>query len=1464
MTPDPDAISTFHVDGDVTIRTGLAAPPGARAAQQSPPPGDVQIAGRVADARTGTGIPGLTVAGMVGTADAEPWKSLGQSQTDARGEFRIRFDDGADGEARRLLSELQHLPGTRLRMRVQTADHVTLLESEPVVAVGGRVQVALTVELPRRRVTRAAWKDLGRSLASGSGRLSDAVRTLSARSSLEALSMLAELEQAFVDPSGTVERVLGEVPTLQQLHDPEVVDALQSDVARRQDPELAAAVQELLAKAASFIDLAEVDWAIDTGMLSRGDLGGAIEKNIDKYRPGQVIPVLRDDLGRYRDYLRAIWTTNAAKIVYIAPHQLTEAQALDQLTTRFHQDFETGDDSPVPVAEAQLPIVTAILLAPTGRGFGFGIAAAALPARGSQSADQYRDALVAASGLTVEEFGLRYRLDFRRPASAVSSPVQENIRTLQAFFRDGFESGPDPEHVDPDVHDQPIIPDKIQGDAPFFLYYDEWVRQQQPFYPENHFDVRRALPVDIVDQSRVQLANLAAGKIASQVANVASWKFCQDVLAVADTLEVAHSHFYAGEYALALVSYRAAQGLADTAMQDGVLQSLSMTGIYNTRKNRPLASIKDVPAFTDPPELSAGGFEYSDDPSLWAVPHMALRLAYYSVATIPICLGDTELALGDYEHAIYSFAQATRFEVGIARETDSAGYRPVYLGDFELYWRGDKPYTVLLSGTNAAHDEDDSMYDQYYDTSYRSPREQFISDWAAKITNLAEQRYGRLRQSNAMLEWADALYRMDEPTSMARARELYKGALFLHGHTPPIQPAWPHHGPSFGPGGFFLHQTENPALASVTARALRGIFQIDNGLNYYGESDEVVPILRYRPLKDGADRTAAMARGAQQDFLQYTEHVEAAMTARMQLSNFLQKAKLQSSIADEQTGIAKHDVVVAQDQVAAVQAAIKAKQDEIAAHDSLFGQIGDAIAGVSSLAKGIPGDTTSAVGAGVTSEATGEEMVGDGVLGLGAGASVMTGIGIFAVVGYITLSGMADADNKRSADLSTLADKALPAAQAVVEARQRAVTIAGYQKQIAQADVDLAQALLAFEQNRTLNQNFWLQLAQVAKRTLRRYLELGAREAWLAERALAYEQDRSLNIVRMDYFPAPLQGVTGADLMQADLAELDAARVEGTKRTVPVRRTLSLAREFPLQYALLRATGRCAFRTEESFFKLAYPGTSAYRIRAVSAVVQQRELVQPMRGSLINRGVSISRPGRPGEHLLVRPAESLPLSEFRLQSDATVFGLPDETLLTFEGSGIETFWELAFPSAANPSGLDNLVDVVLTFDLFCEFSSDQYEADLAAQPTTSRSWILVSGARYQKAGMAALTGAGANVDLVFDLPKLGLLPPGQKNRKITNVALAVVAKHPLDVAAKLKTITPASTVAVQISHGLALSSLPPSPVTPPLPSSPLNALAGADPDQPFTVSISKAANADVDFASVNDIVLALEYTADLF
>jgi hypothetical protein len=260
--------------------------------------------------------------------------------------------------------------------------------------------------------------------------------------------------------------------------------------------------------------------------------------------------------------------------------------------------------------------------------------------------------------------------------------------------------------------------------------------------------------------------------------------------------------------------------------------------------------------------------------------------------------------------------------------------------------------------------------------------------------------------------------------------------------------------------------------------------------------------------------------------------------------------------------------------------------------------------------------------------------------------------------------------------------------------------------------------------------------------------------------------------------------------------------------------------------------------------------------------VQQTNMTQPLRGTLVNFGVSISKPQQPDEHLLVRPADALPISEFRLEQDMALYGLPGETLLTFEGSSAESFWELEFPAAANAGGLDGLADVLLTFDLFAEFAPDRYVSDLAALPTKMRKWVLVSGAQYDPAGIAAVAGAAPTASVTYDVQRLRL-PRLEKNRKVENIALLAIGPGSLDFKAKIACAVPATSAGFDVQQDFAISSLQPDPALPVLPPSPLNVFAGADPNQPWTFTLDKGANPGIDFSSITDVVLGIEYSADV-
>ncbi|HEY5705744.1 MAG TPA: DUF3597 domain-containing protein [Terrimicrobiaceae bacterium] len=793
----------------------------------------IRITGRVIQARTGNGLCGLRILAALST---DPETLLGSSLSNQDGWFHIRFD--ATHEAGERLLLLKHLAGTKIRLRVVTADGRELATSETFPLNRNNIEMIVPVLLPELTIATKDWAALGEALKRARiGHLSDVVRLMNRDDDVAEVDgipwltrqvMLEQMEQAFLDPTGLLRQSVGFAPTLWEIHDPDfMLDYVRQVKPFRENPKVAAAFADLLGRADRFDSLETVDWIIDPAPFVQGKPEEALGRFSDRYKQGNQFGgtfATHRDRTRYRDYLVEIWTTFAQRVEFTQNVKLSASDALQQLSTRFHQNFQTQEDALVAANAVLIGILTTILVSPTGSGAGFGLSPGTIPPQGVKTPRAYLDELIALSGISAKELGFRYRLDFTRGDTELSSPVQENIAALQGFFRDSFQCAAEPFHIDPDRHDQPIIPSKLQGNAPFFLYFEEWLRQQAPFYPENYLDVRRMLPSEISENSRNLLNNLATGKVSSELANVKLWKFCQKVVAIWDKLQEGHTHYYQGEFALAKIDYQNARAIALDAMADNILHRSVPTKLISLRGKLPLKSMTDIPRFSNPPELAAPSFGFPTLPDN-ARDMMSLRLAYYALFTIPVCLGEAELALGDYEQAVFHYGQATRFQVGVARESDSGGYRPEPLQGFNpafvMYSKGDRPYTVnLLKGYPI--EESEESYDNFYG-SEPNMVEQFATEWSRRIPHAAEFKLFKLKQANAMLEWADALYRVNEPTAMARARELYKGTLWLHGWTPDICPDWPKIftpvNPPFSFPPFYFHHVENPALLSQTGRS---------------------------------------------------------------------------------------------------------------------------------------------------------------------------------------------------------------------------------------------------------------------------------------------------------------------------------------------------------------------------------------------------------------------------------------------------------------------------------------------------------------------------------------------------------------------------------------------------------------------------------------------------------------------
>jgi hypothetical protein len=380
---------------------------------------------------------------------------------------------------------------------------------------------------------------------------------------------------------------------------------------------------------------------------------------------------------------------------------------------------------------------------------------------------------------------------------------------------------------------------------------------------------------------------------------------------------------------------------------------------------------------------------------------------------------------------------------------------------------------------------------------------------------------------------------------------------------------------------------------------------------------------------------------------------------------------------------------------------------------------------------------------------------------------------------------------------------------------------------------------------------------------MRRYLDLGGRAGWLAERALAFAQDRELSIIAFDYFPRHLRGVSGADLLQLHLAELDAARIQGLTQTIPVKQTYSLARDFPVPFGQLKKTGLCRFTTSEAPLRLVHPGVFGYRVRNITIAATYAAAIKPHRGLFSNQGVSLvtRSNGGPG-HALVRYPDALPLSEFRMREDMWVFDLPDETLLPFEGSGLETVWELMLSKIGNASSFETMTDVLITFDLRASYSAFLHPQHVAALPTSVNRSLLASAKAMNPGALAKFRQDGGEVTLAFDVARLAR-NASETARQTLNFVLVAVGVDDTPFDATFSSAKPVKSETVTFKGGIALSNAGPladGNAGVPLP---LNKFVGLDADQTFKLVIDADANAGTDFTRINDVLLLAEYEATL-
>jgi hypothetical protein len=282
-------------------------------------------------------------------------------------------------------------------------------------------------------------------------------------------------------------------------------------------------------------------------------------------------------------------------------------------------------------------------------------------------------------------------------------------------------------------------------------------------------------------------------------------------------------------------------------------------------------------------------------------------------------------------------------------------------------------------------------------------------------------------------------------------------------------------------------------------------------------------------------------------------------------------------------------------------------------------------------------------------------------------------------------------------------DNAVKSAKAYQAVAQNQVSQAQARLKIAEQRVKIAELQQRFaEENRDFldmrefGVRLWYELAQQAKRLKQRYLDMATQIAFLMERAYNAETERGLNVIRYDYQNTASGNLMGADILLTDVDSFTFDYITTTKtKKIPVKKTIRMADSYPMQFYILKTTGKCSFETRFSNFDREHPGLYLAKIRNVELVFVGITGATSIAGSLRNIGVSRFRVSDGSIIERLYSADVMILSQYEIRHDSLAFRFNPNDLHLFENNGIETFWQLDLPLDANDFDFSEILDIHL-------------------------------------------------------------------------------------------------------------------------------------------------------------------------
>lgn len=619
-----------------------------------------------------------------------------------------------------------------------------------------------------------------------------------------------------------------------------------------------------------------------------------------------------------------------------------------------------------------------------------------------------------------------------------------------------------------------------------------------------------------------------------------------------------------------------------------------------------------------------------------------------------------------------------------------------------------------------------------------------LTDWTVfdPFRLINERPYPYLRATllaiiSCLLDYADSEFATETSESIAHARNLYRTVEALLGHQR-LQPV-----PPSNPGEQAL---PIPQLDVFTCRAATQLAKIRQDRNIAGlprtrtvsSGDPIrqpTPY-RFKVLLGRAQQLAQQAASLEGEYLSALEKYDTKKLQLADAENAVGITTAQLAVHDAQKQQATDAVAAAQAQQAKAADAVSTLSAAIAAPPNQYEQnLLDNYNDMRSAQDIISaGEFVSSIGQAVATATGGDTPWG--AAGADAAAALEATGATVRFGGQIWLNEVQKSmqENQLRASIEdrkqewqiqlASAQKDQTVAEAQVTTARDQVTITEAEQTVAGLQADYARATLDLLRHQLTSPAMYKWLSDTLGGVYRYFLQQATAIARLAQAQLAFERaEPARAFIRSDYWqqlsaPPGGAGLTGAERLAQDLSMLDQYAFSADSRRLNVTRTLSLAALAPVEFLDFRATGQISFSTPTALFDRDFPGHYQRLIRQVRLSVVA--LVPPARGiraTLASYGISrvtTATSGMFSEVLLRRDPSVIALTS---PVDATgVFAadLQPDMLLPFEGSGVDTTWELTLLPAANPFDFRTISDVLLTIDYTALFDLD-YQAQVIRQ-----------------------------------------------------------------------------------------------------------------------------------------------------